>query len=151
MSDLAFRRQSIGLMPDDDDAWAFYNGLNSGDVVYMDPKDRGGRSGRQNRWFWKLMQFLVDNQPRQAGDPYYIPSKELMKDRILIAIGEFDLTDMPGYGKFPVARHINFGAMSQKRFNELANRLVAFLNEHLSHVVGEDARRSLAEYLEQTA
>lgn len=148
MPDLTFRKQEHWLTAADDEAMRWLSKVPAGAYILMSPKHKDPRSLRQHRKFWGLINLLYDNQRAVPGSKDHIASKDWLKERLLIAIGEFDVMDVPGFGQVPRARSISFAAMNQADFNALYDKAKAFVEEHLSHVVGSDAERAVIEYLE---
>lgn len=145
--DLLLKKQINSLTPADPQSVENARKLAPGEIVHATVKTTDPRSAAQHRFFWGLMALIHANQRLEPGQEGYFNSPEEVKDRLLIAVGEFKMVNVPGFGNIPKPHSIAYKAMSQKRFNEVVDKVTAFVNEHVD-VVEADARQKVAEYLE---
>lgn len=145
--DVLLRKQLNSFTPADPNSVEAARKIKAGEFVHATLKTTDPRSAQQHRFFWGLMSLLYNNQRLKPGQEGYFVSPEDVKDRLLIAIGEFEVREVPGFGKVPKPHSIAYRAMPQKRFNEVVEKVVTFVNEHVD-VVEENARQKVAEYLE---
>ena len=93
---------------------------------------------------WALMSLVAENYP---GDPV---TKEEVSDRVLIGIDHFEWRKVKFNGEvmdYPSPKSISHGRLGQKRFSELFDKAVQFIQANLwPTLTDEEIRRQVEEF-----
>ena len=128
------RRTSAGyLAPDDDRAMRALVRIPRDSVVRVEVK--AGRSVPMMRKFWAMIHKVHENQTAYA-------TPELLEKALCVYLGHYDVLYMRDGTEVRVPRSIAFDKLSQAEFNELYDRALRLVQEHIIPGLPEGALRA---------
>lgn len=113
-------KTSMGLKPYTDEDALDLRRVGIGDILQAKALDQ--RNVQHHRKFFALIRVVFDNMPEQYDQ--YFPTKDDLRHELIKRAGFFkEYTDLKGIKQYR-AESISFDSMSQKRFDELYDRVL---------------------------
>ncbi len=113
-------KTSMGLKPYTDEDALDLRRVGIGDILQAKALDQ--RNVQHHRKFFALIRVVFDNMPEQYDR--YFPTKDDLRHELIKRAGFFkEYTDLKGIKQYR-AESISFDSMSQKRFDELYDRVL---------------------------
>lgn len=113
-------KTSTGLMPYTDEDALELRRVGIGDILQAKALDQ--RNVQHHRKFFALIRVVFDNMPEQFDR--HFPTKDDLRHELIKRAGFFkEYTDLKGIKQYR-AESISFDSMSQKRFDELYDRVL---------------------------
>jgi hypothetical protein len=110
----------MGLKPYTDEDALDLRRVGIGDILQAKALDQ--RNVQHHRKFFALIRVVFDNMPEQYDQ--YFPTKDDLRHELIKRAGFFkEYTDLKGIKQYR-AESISFDSMSQKRFDELYDRVL---------------------------
>ena len=144
MADLTFRKQSYGLLPDDDESAKAYNKLSPGAHVVVRFIIKDPRSVRQHRFFFGALKMIYENTEHGYA------SFDHFRTAIQCALGWVETIEIKGQS-IVIPLSLSFGKMPQDEFNARVNQFEDWVKKDLWPGDPRSLQQMVAEYQEIAA